>query len=157
MFKDISSDYETDNIKFIWPSDCINTYDLLNIADVGLTHGSTIGLEMACMGKKVIACAESFYDDQNFVWTLRNEKSYEDLLIRTTKIENFNYIKNNALKFAYFYYFRATFDFPLISMPNPHEGRLEYNSLASLLPGNDKQLDKVCDIILNNKDTIPGP
>lgn len=159
-FIDIKHKYkDQDNyIKFI-DSDCdINTYDLVDITNVAITYGSTIGLEMACMGKNVVVCAESFYDCLRNIWVVRKKEVYEDLLCNAARIENKNSIKDEALKFAHFYYFAATsIKFPLVKMTDPHNAVLNYSSLNELLPGKDENLDRICDYILFNKDIVKIP
>lgn len=43
-----------DNIKFVWPKDSISAYDILMIADMGLTSWGTMGLEIAKLGIPVV-------------------------------------------------------------------------------------------------------
>ena len=156
--EDVERKFSCKDIIFIRPDDAINSYDLFNISEVGITYGSTIGLEMACDGKKVVVCIESLYSELNFVWTLRKKENYESLLTHATRIKVDKYTKEYALRFAYYYYFIASnIEFPLIKMPDPHTGTLNYNSLDELLPTKDMNLDKICDIILNNKEIISKP
>ena len=143
-------------IHFILPDDEVNSYDLMEITDIGITYGSTVGLEMACMGKKVVVCTEAFYDNLSFVWTLRNKQKYEDLLLFATRLEDAMETKRESLRFAYYYYYRASsIKFPYVKMPDPHNGILNYTTLDDLLPGKEKNLDRICNIILNNEEIIP--
>jgi hypothetical protein len=144
-----------DLIKFILPDSEVNTYDLVEITDVGITYNSTIGLEMACMGKNVVVCAESFYDNLNNIWVLKNKFDYEDLLVYSTRLLNKATIKQEALRYAYFYYFVVnSIKFPYVKMTDPHNAVLNYNSLEDLLPGREENLDRICDYILHNKEII---
>ena len=147
-----------DQIKFIFPDDGLNTYDLVDITDLGITYGSTVGLEMVCMGKQVVVCNEAFYDNLPFIWTSKSKENYEDLLLFATRIENKTEQIRQSLRFAYYYYFRASsIKFPYVKMPDPHNGILNYTTLDDLLPGKEKNLDRICNIILNNEEIIPTP
>lgn len=145
-------------IKFIGSDHEVNTYDLVEITDVGITYGSTVGLEMACMGKNVVVCAESFYDNLKNIWVVNNTINYEDLLVYATRLPNKATIKEEALRYAYFYYFAVrSIKFPYVKMTDPHNAVINYNSLDDLLPGREENLDRICDYILYNKEIISMP
>jgi hypothetical protein len=44
-----------EHVRFVWPGDAVSSYDLAELADVGLTGWSTIGLEMVRFGVPVVA------------------------------------------------------------------------------------------------------
>src|SRR6185312_6361580 len=48
-----SKQYE--HVRFVWPGEDVSSYDLAELADVGLTGWSTIGLEMVRFGVPVVA------------------------------------------------------------------------------------------------------
>ena len=145
-------------VKFIFPDDDINSYDLMQLADIGIVYNSTVGLEMACMGKTVVVGAETFYDNLSFIWTAQDKSNYENLLSYATKIKSRKDTVRQALRFAYYFFFRASsIKFPYVKMPDPHNGILNYSTLDDLLPGKEKNLDRICNIILNNEEIIPTP
>ena len=50
------------NVRIVLPEDSVNAYRLAAEADVGLTFGSTIGLEMAMLGKPVLVASKALYE-----------------------------------------------------------------------------------------------
>jgi len=147
-----------DLIYFIASDSDINTYDLIEITDVGITYGSTIGLEMACIGKSVVVCSEASYDHLENIWTVKNKDQYEDLHLLSARVNSKYSIKKEALRYAYYYYYVAlSTKFPYVKMTDPHNAVLNYNSLEDLLPGKEEYLDRICDYILHNKEIINVP
>jgi len=47
------------NVALVMPDDKVSTYALIDRTDLGLVYGSTVALEMACRGKKVLLAARS--------------------------------------------------------------------------------------------------
>jgi hypothetical protein len=54
------------HIHVIGALDKINTYDLIEIADVGLAYTTTVGLETAMNGRPIISCGETHYRGRGF-------------------------------------------------------------------------------------------
>ena len=51
------------NIRLIMPDDPLNSYALMDEADVCLSFGSSVGLEMAMLGKPVVLASRGTYED----------------------------------------------------------------------------------------------
>ena len=89
---------------------------------------------------------------------MNNTINYEDLLVYATRLPNKATIKEEALRYAYFYYFAVrSIKFPYVKMTDPHNAVINYNSLDDLLPGREENLDRICDYILYNKEIISMP
>lgn len=54
------------HIHLIGALDNINTYDLIEIADLGLAYTTTVGVETAMNGIPVISCGQTHYRDRGF-------------------------------------------------------------------------------------------
>jgi len=54
------------HIHIIGPTDKINTYDLIEIADLALVYTTTVGVEAAMNGRPVIACGNTHYRKRGF-------------------------------------------------------------------------------------------
>ncbi len=55
-----------EHIHIIGATDKINTYDLIEIADLGLVYTTTVGVETAMNGRPVIACGNTHYRKRGF-------------------------------------------------------------------------------------------
>jgi hypothetical protein len=55
-----------DHIHVIGATDKINTYDMIEIADLGLVYTTTVGVETAMNGRPVIACGDTHYRGRGF-------------------------------------------------------------------------------------------
>jgi hypothetical protein len=55
-----------DHIRLIEPDEKINTYDILDITDLGLVYSTTVGLEMSMRGIPVIVAGQTHYRNRGF-------------------------------------------------------------------------------------------
>lgn len=81
----------------------INTYTLLEKANLVLPYTSTVGIEAAILGAKVVICTNVYYKNTFFVEEVNNKKDYFTTLIstiETTKDKNLMY--QSSLEFYYF-------------------------------------------------------
>ena len=51
-----------ENVRVVMPDVSLNSYALMDEADIGLTFGSTVGIEMAMLGKPVLLASRGFYE-----------------------------------------------------------------------------------------------
>jgi len=101
-----------ENIRLIKPKDEINTYDLMEVADIGLVYTTTVGMEMALTGVPVIVAGKTHYRGRGFTQDPDSWVAYFKLLghmlidpasFRLTKEQ-----VQNAWQYAY----RFFFDYP---------------------------------------------
>jgi hypothetical protein len=148
------------NVRMVDPDDEISSYSLMDLSSVGLVWVSTVGLELACKGKVVVSAAGNYISQTSFVRTIDDLATYEPMLdaLRAhpsgaVDVE----IMRRALRFAYGMFFRLPVQFPLVAMPNPHEGTLRYSSLEAVRPGRDAGLDRCVQIVLDGAPVCPPP
>ena len=55
-----------DHVRAVPPESDISTYDLIELADVGLVYTTTVGLEMAMRGIPVIVAGQTHYRGKGF-------------------------------------------------------------------------------------------
>ncbi len=64
-----------ENIHLVGPKDKVNTYDLIEMADLGLVYTTTTGMEMAMSGVPVIVAGVTHYKGNGFTMILRPTKN----------------------------------------------------------------------------------
>jgi hypothetical protein len=65
-----------DHVRFVAPTDTVNTYALMRMAKVGLVFGSTTGLEMATRGLAVVMPVQTHYAQKGFTVDAFTRESY---------------------------------------------------------------------------------
>jgi hypothetical protein len=148
------------NVRMVMPDDEVSSYTLMELAAVGLIYNSTVGLEMACRGKAVVAAAGSHVTGLPFVHTVDSTGSYHVLLdgLRALPARAASDdVRRLAHRMAYGVWFRIPLDFPLVEMPDPATGQLAWSSLDELAPGRDAGLDRAARILLEGEPVSPAP
>ena len=80
--------------------------DLLEVCDVVITGRGTIGIEFACLGKKVVTAGSSPYSKIAIAYEAKNKTSYFKYIYDIIKFQNFKKSKKieiNAKKLLYIF------------------------------------------------------
>lgn len=105
-----------EHIKLIGPKNDINTYDLVEIADVGLVYTTTVGLEMAMNGKPVVVTGKTHYRDRGFTYDPDSWVTYYKTLGRILENPEEHRLSqdkiNLAWQYAYYFFFEYARPFP---------------------------------------------
>ena len=64
------------NVTLITPEDDVNSFTMIDLSDVGVVNTSTVGLEMAALGKPVILIAQTHYRNKGFTHDATSSKEY---------------------------------------------------------------------------------
>lgn len=101
-----------DHIHLI-PADAeINTYDLIEIAGLGLVYTTTTGLEMAMSGIPVIVVGQTHYRNKGFTLDPENWEAFFDLISNfLSQPEKFQLV-DSQVKSAWEYAYRFFFEYP---------------------------------------------
>jgi hypothetical protein len=103
-------------IHVIHPEEKINTYDLIEITDIGLVYTTTVGLEMTLKGIPVIVAGKTHYRDRGFTYDPASWVEYFKLLgTMLEKPKSFRLAKekiNLAWKYAYHFFYTFPLPFP---------------------------------------------
>lgn len=138
------------NVWVIGPDDPLDSYSLMNAADLGLVYASTTGLEMALTGTPVIVAGETHYRDKGFTIDVRSRNDFvsaiEQVLLDPPA---FAPDLELARKYAYLFFFRAPYATAGINEPLPGLARITVRKLDELAHGCNDQLDRLCDAILS--------
>jgi hypothetical protein len=136
------------NVRLVMPDDSLNSYVLTDEADIGLTFGSTIGIEMAMLGKPVVLGSRAFYEDVTNILVVGSKRPLPEILEKTLQPYSAREIRRHAFRWAYRYSHVFEAPFPLISAESIVDARLNYDGPGPLTPGMDNTLDRACNFLI---------
>ncbi len=103
-------------IHVIQPGENVNTYDLVEMADVGLVYTTTVGLEMALNGIPVVVAGQTHYRGRGFTYDPASWVDYFKILGRILENpKSFRLEKSKidlAWKYAYHFFYTFPVPFP---------------------------------------------
>lgn len=101
-----------EHIRLIKPKDPINTYDLVEVADLGLVYTTTVGLEMAMHGLPVIVAGQTHYRQRGFTYDPDSWVSYFKLLGQILENPAAYRLNREQIQRAWQYAYRFFFEYP---------------------------------------------
>ncbi len=101
-----------EHIRLITPKDKVNTYDLVEVADVGLVYTTTVGLEMAMSGLPVIVSGQTHYRGRGFTYDPDSWVSYFKLLGQILAKPSGFRLSRAQVESAWEYAYRFFFEYP---------------------------------------------
>jgi hypothetical protein len=105
-----------DHIHLIGADADINTYDLIEVADLGVVYTSTVGLEMAMRGLPVIVCGRTHYRGKGFTLDPDTWDEYYELIERVMSNPARYFLSEERRElswhYAYFFFFEYPLPFP---------------------------------------------
>lgn len=142
------------NVTVVPSASDISSYGLAAEADLGLVWYSTIGVEMAALGKQVLRVGTNWLANCDFMLSANSSEEYRAQLGEfepNRSTDTANDIAAAAWRFAYVWYYRQSFPFPLVNQPAWFRGEPAWKTLDDLREGKDESLDTICDVLLNAK------
>lgn len=110
-----------ENIHVVEAVDQTNTYDLLEIADLGLVYTTTVGLEMAMSGIAVLVAGQTHYRGKGFTIDPNSWEEYFDLLDSFERDPTSLQLSENEVREAWHYAHCFFFEYPTpFPWPMPH-------------------------------------
>lgn len=104
------------HIHLIEATDPVNTYDLVEIANLGLVYTTTVGMEMAMSGVPVIIAGRTHYRGKGFTLDPESWEDYFDFLdskLAGSKNEPISQEQvERAWQYAYYFFFEYPTSFP---------------------------------------------
>ena len=101
-----------EHIRLIGPKDKVNTYDLIEVADLGLVYTTTVGMEMAMYGVPVIVSGQTHYRGRGFTYEPDSWVSYFKLLGQILSRPSAYRLTREQVESAWEYAYRFFFDYP---------------------------------------------
>lgn len=145
------------NARIVMPDDPLNSYALMDAADVCLSYGSSVGIEMAMLGKPVVLASRGVYEDGAHVIKVSDRAALSAALERSLKPAPAREIRRDGFRLAWYYVFRFERPFPLVAMHGIMDARLTYQGLEALAPGKDAVLDRICGYLISNEPLFESP
>lgn len=101
-----------ENVHIVAPDTKINTYDIVEIADVGLVYTTTVGMEMAMSGIPVVVVGNTHYRRKGFTLDPQTWESYFDTLDQVLENPAGFRLSEEQVKCAWNYAYRFFFEYP---------------------------------------------
>jgi hypothetical protein len=136
------------NVRIVMPDDPLNSYALMDEADIGLTYGSSVGIEMAMLGKRVVLASRAFYENGRHTLTIQNKQNFFEIMEKSRQPYPIREIRREAFRLAYYYVFEFELPFPLVSKLGVMDVKLNYTGVEALAAGQDTTIDHACGFLI---------
>lgn len=100
------------HIHLVRAGDPINTYDLIEIANLGLVYTTTVGMEMAMSGVPVIVAGQTHYSRKGFTLDVSTWEDYFNTLGKVLDSPDTHRLTRQEVELAWRYAYRFFFDYP---------------------------------------------
>jgi len=94
------------------PDSEINTYDLIELAHLGLVYTSTVGLEMAMFGLPVVVCGDTHYRGKGFTYDPASMPEYLAQVASLLQDPLGRSLPSEQVELAWRYAYRFFFEYP---------------------------------------------
>lgn len=101
-----------EHIHLIKPEDKVNTYDLVEITDIGLVYTTTVGMEMAMSGIPTIVVGQTHYRNRGFTIDPDSYVNYYKLLGSLLENPKKRRLSQEQINLAWKYAYHFFFDYP---------------------------------------------
>ena len=147
------------NIIFIAPEDSTSSYSIIEKSQFCIVYGSTIGTEIAAMGKNVIVGGEAWIKNKEISYDPKSKSEYFELISKLISKPHMNHEKHKRAKmYAYHFFFRRMIPISLIEnkKEKSQDFIIEKKNMNKIFNSDtyDKGIQTICDSILYNKNFI---
>ncbi len=146
-----------EHVRIAMPDDAVDAYLLSEEADVGLTFGSIIGLEMAMLGKPVLLASRALYENCSTVFRVHSCESLPGMLEKCLESSTSREIQREAFRLAYCYISRFELDFPALKVLNIFQAEPTYSQPEDIGKGKDASLDRICNYLIDGTPLYESP
>jgi hypothetical protein len=140
------------HVHVVKPLEKVNTYDLMEIASLGLVYTTTTGMEMSMNGIPVIACGATHYRKRGFTFDPASWEEYFNILDNQFTKLPISQLTDAQIETAWEYAYRFFFEYPIpfpwrlmhfwkdldiwpLSRVLSNEGRAEFGKAFDYLAG----------------------
>jgi len=101
-----------ENIRLVAADDPVNTYDLVEIASLGLVYTTTTGMEMAMSGVPVVVAGRTHYRNKGFTLDPSSWNSFYQLIEQSLNSDMNGRLPQEQVNQAWNYAYRFFFEYP---------------------------------------------
>jgi hypothetical protein len=131
----------------------LNSFSILEISDISVTHTSTVGLEMAMTGKPSIILGKTHYKNKGFTFDPGSVDQYKDNLCQLINENTDSSVNKTRQEISYKYFYMMMFLYQQV-LPVEYENntfsKYSYSSFDELI-AKDKSINLLLQVI-ENKD-----
>jgi hypothetical protein len=140
------------NVKLVPSAAPVSSYALIDAASLVMVYTSTVGLEAALSGKRVLVAARVYYARRGFTQEVDDPASLGRLLEEAFATRSLSeHERDLARRFAYLLLFRFLRDVPVVKQ-RPHTyPLLDPGDAHALLPGQSADFDALMDCLLEGR------
>lgn len=135
------------NVRIVEPHEKVNSWSIMSIADLGLVHTSTIGMEMPLENIPCAVVSRTHYRERGFTIDVNSKKEYFDL-IENWNVDNYDLdeARTFARRYAYLLFERYQLPFKFFHEPQHTDVKcMNFDSVESL--GNHPIMKLICNSI----------
>jgi hypothetical protein len=138
------------NVRVVAADDPTSTYPIMDACDLGLVFSSTTGLELALRGTPVIVAGRTHYRGKGFTIDVSSPDEFirriDEVLADVPAHEP---DVDLARRYAHLFFFKGPIRTPGVEEHVLGLARITVEDLDELAPGNDPDIDRICDGILD--------
>jgi capsule polysaccharide export protein KpsC/LpsZ len=113
VLPDVDTNPSTNHIRLLPADASVNTYDLVEIADLGIVYTTTVGLEMGMSGVPVVVGGQTHYRGKGFTLDPNTWEEYSNLLDNAIMNPDAYRLAREQVEQAWNYAYRFFFEYPL--------------------------------------------
>lgn len=137
------------NVRLIAADDPTSSYPIMAASDVGLVFSSTVGLEMAVLGRPVVVAGQTHYGHKGFTLDPADPAAHRAMLDRA--LDDPAAVAPDvelARRYAHLFFFGHPVAWRSVEEHVLGLARITVEELDDLAPGADPDLDRVCDLVI---------
>lgn len=146
------------NVRVIRPETKLDSYSLMRHSDLGIPYVSTVGMEMACLGRPVLSGGFSHYSDKGF------SPSFETIANYTCALEEqlrqpqcAPGAVEAAHRYSHLFFRWGSMVMDFLEEPRHAIAKPRWSKAEDLLPGRSESLDRIVETILGKRKFVPPP
>ena len=142
------------NVRIIKPDEQVNSWSIMQIADLGLVHTSTIGMEMPLEHIPCAVVSKTHYRDRGFTFDVNTQAEYFDLIEKWDRSQfDAETSKEYARRYAFLLFERYQLPFPFFHEPEHTNVRaMNFDSVDALAA--HPVMELICDSIESKKEFL---